>query len=101
MSNLARYQLPSRNVLGVVIDKESNTQQKFKKPISRDIFHAHPRSSSREVVMPIAPVGVHIYEEALWEDPISSHHILGPPDDLLLQWHHLLSGPEKTGLLSV
>ena len=51
--------------------------------------------------MPIAPVGVHIYEEALWEDPISSHHILGPPDDLLLQWHHLLSGPEKTGLLPV
>ena len=51
--------------------------------------------------MPIALVGVHIYEEALCKDLISSHHILGPPDDLLLQWHRLLSGPEETGLLSV
>ena len=31
----------------------------------------------------VAHVGVHIYEEALWEESISSHHVLGPLDDLL------------------
>ena len=29
-----------------------------------------------------ALVGVHIYEEALWEESIRSHHVLGPLDDL-------------------
>ena len=28
--------------------------------------------------MLIALIGVHIYEEALWEDSMSSHHVLGP-----------------------
>ena len=51
--------------------------------------------------MLITLVGVHIYEEALWEDSISSHHVLGPLDDHLPQCHHLLAGPEETGPLSV
>ena len=32
--------------------------------------------------MLIALAGVHIYEEALWKELISSHHVLGPLDDL-------------------
>lgn len=100
MKNLARYLLPSRSVLGVVIDKESNTQQKFKKPVSRDMSHSHPGSCSREVVMLVDLVGVHIYEEALWEESISSHHILGPLDHILPQQLYLPTGPEETGLLS-
>ena len=97
MKNLARFLLPSRSVLGVVIDKESNTQQKFKKPVSRDMFHSHPRSCSREVVMLVDLVGVHIYEEALWEELISSHHVLGPLDDILPQQIYLPAGHEETG----
>ena len=32
--------------------------------------------------MLIALIGVHIYEEALWKESVSSHHVLGPLDDL-------------------
>lgn len=82
---MGRYLLPSRNVLGMVINKESNIQQKFKKPISRDMFHSQPRACSREVLMLIDLLAVHIYEEALWEELISCHHVLGPLDDILPQ----------------
>ena len=50
--------------------------------------------------MLITLVGVHIYEEALWEESISSHHILGPLDHILPQQLYLPTGPEETGLLS-
>ena len=42
------------------------------------------------------------YEEALWEESISSHHVLGPLDDLLfLQQLQLPAGPKETRLLPV
>ena len=43
---------------------------------------ALPRSSSPTVVMPITLVGVHILQEAPWEDYIGSHYVLGAVDDL-------------------
>ena len=46
--NVSKIHLPSRNVLGMVIAKKSNTLKKFKKPISRDTFHSHPFRKSHE-----------------------------------------------------
>ena len=41
------------------------------------------RSSTREGVMLTVLVRVHIYEETLWKQSISSHHVLGSLDNLL------------------
>ena len=46
--------------------------------------------------MLVALAGVHIYEEGLLKELITSHRVLGPLDGLPLQWHYLPAGLEET-----
>ena len=65
-------------------------------------YQAHPDQVQGKLWCSLSLQESTWYEEALWEESISSHHVLGPLDDLIfLQQLQLPAGPEGTRILSV
>ena len=65
-------------------------------------YQAHPDQVQGKLWCSLSLQESTWYEEALWEESISSHHVLGPLDDLLfLQQLQLPAVPEETKILLV